>query len=99
MHRAAMTEGISHLHRCAPPDMTEKEAIRQAQMGDAAAFEYLYRSHNRRVYSICLRMIGNTAEAEELTQEAFLQVFRKINTFRATRHSRHGCTGCRSILC
>ena len=82
MQRAAMTEGTSHLHRCAPPDMTEKEAIGQAQMGDAAAFEYLYRSHNRRVYSICLRMIGNTAEAEELTQEAFLQVFRKINTFR-----------------
>jgi len=82
MPQTAMTEGTSHLHRCAPPDMTEKEAIGQAQMGDAAAFEYLYRSHNRRVYSLCLRMIGNTAEAEELTQEAFLQVFRKINTFR-----------------
>ena len=82
MPQTAMTEGISHLDRCAPPDMTEKEAIRQAQTGDAAAFEYLYRCHNRRVYSLCLRMIGNTAEAEELTQEAFLQVFRKIHTFR-----------------
>jgi RNA polymerase sigma-70 factor (ECF subfamily) len=82
MPQTAMTEGISHLDRCAQPDMTEKEAIRQAQTGDGAAFEYLYRSHSRRVYSLCLRMIGNTAEAEELTQEAFLQVFRKINTFR-----------------
>jgi RNA polymerase sigma-70 factor (ECF subfamily) len=38
--------------------------------------------HNRRVYSLCLRMVGNTAEAEDLTQEAFLQLFRKIQTFR-----------------
>lgn len=82
MQPTAMTEGNSHLPRCAPPDMTEKEAIRQAQAGDAAAFEFLYESHSRRVYSLCLRMIGNTAEAEELTQEAFLQVFRKIDTFR-----------------
>ena len=82
MPPTAMTEEISQLDRCAQPNMTEKEAIGQAQMGDAAAFEHLYRSHSRRVYSLCLRMIGNTAEAEELTQEAFLQVFRKIHTFR-----------------
>lgn len=82
MSQTAMTEGLSHLPRCAPPDMTEKEAIGKAQRGDAAAFEYLYRSHSRRVYSLCLRMVGNPAEAEELTQEAFLQVFRKIGTFR-----------------
>ena len=53
-----------------------------AQAGNAAAFERLYRLHNRRVYSLCLRMVGNTAEAEDLTQEAFLQLFRKIATFR-----------------
>jgi len=38
--------------------------------------------HERRVYSLCLRMTGNTAEAEDLAQEAFLQLFRKISTFR-----------------
>ena len=38
--------------------------------------------HSRRVYSLCLRMVSNTAEAEDLTQEAFLQLFRKIATFR-----------------
>ncbi len=38
--------------------------------------------HKRRVYSLCLRMTGNTAEAEDLAQEAFLQLFRKISTFR-----------------
>ena len=57
-------------------------SIRLAQQGDAAAFERLYRLHSRRVYSLCLRMVGNTAEAEDLTQEAFLQLFRKIATFR-----------------
>ena len=62
--------------------MPEAEAIRLAQQGDAAAFERLYRLHNRRVYSLCLRMVSNTAEAEDLTQEAFLQLFRKIATFR-----------------
>ncbi len=62
--------------------MSEAEAIRLAQQGDAAAFERLYRMHNRRVYSLCLRMLNNTAEAEDLTQEAFLQLFRKIATFR-----------------
>src|SRR5262249_60399284 len=65
-----------------PGEIPEAESIRLAQQGDAAAFERLYRLHNRRVYSLCLRMVGNTAEAEDLTQEAFLQLFRKISTFR-----------------
>jgi len=63
-------------------ELGEAEAIRRAQQGDAEAFERLYRLHNRRVYALCLRMLGNTAEAEDLTQEAFLQLFRKIGTFR-----------------
>lgn len=63
-------------------ELSERQAIRQAQQGDAGAFECLYRLHSRRVYSLCLRMVGNTAEAEDLTQEAFLQLFRKIATFR-----------------
>ncbi|MGA9882322.1 MAG: sigma-70 family RNA polymerase sigma factor [Candidatus Acidiferrales bacterium] len=63
-------------------DIPEPELIRLAQQGDAAAFEALYQMHNRRVYSLCLRMVGNTAEAEDLTQEAFLQLFRKVSTFR-----------------
>ncbi len=63
-------------------DIPEPDLIRLAQQGDAAAFEALYQLHNRRVYSLCLRMVGNTAEAEDLTQEAFLQLFRKISTFR-----------------
>ena len=61
---------------------SEAEAIEQAKSGSADAFELLYNIHKRRVYSLCLRMTGNTAEAEDLTQEVFLQVFRKIGTFR-----------------
>ena len=60
----------------------EAEAIARAQQGDAEAFQALYDKHRRRVYSLCLRMTANTAEAEDLTQEAFLQLFRKIGTFR-----------------
>ena len=61
---------------------TEAEAIERAKAGDAVAFEALYAMHKRRVYSLCLRMVSNTAEAEDLAQEAFLQLFRKIATFR-----------------
>jgi RNA polymerase sigma-70 factor, ECF subfamily len=62
--------------------ISEAEAIERAKQGDAGAFEFLYDLHKRRVYSLCLRMTGNTASAEDLTQEAFLQLFRKIGTFR-----------------
>jgi len=62
--------------------LSEAEAIERAKQGDAGAFEALYYLHKRRVYSLCLRMTANTAAAEDLTQEAFLQLFRKIGTFR-----------------
>jgi RNA polymerase sigma-70 factor, ECF subfamily len=65
-----------------PTGMSEAEAIQRAQQGDAHSFAALYSFHKRRVYSLCLRMTGNTAEAEDLTQEAFLQLYRKISTFR-----------------
>ena len=62
--------------------ITEAEAIEQAKQGHEAAFEVLYHLHKRRVYSLCLRMVSNPAQAEDLAQEAFLQLFRKISTFR-----------------
>lgn len=63
-------------------DWSERDAIRQAQQGDAIAFEHLYKKHCKHVYSVCLRMIKNPTEAEDLTQQAFVQLFRKIGTFR-----------------
>jgi RNA polymerase sigma-70 factor, ECF subfamily len=61
---------------------TETQLIARAQQGDEEAFAALFEAHKRRVYSLCLRMLGNPTEAEDLTQEAFLQLFRKIATFR-----------------
>src|ERR1700687_3239219 len=63
-------------------EWTEGEAIMRAQRGDPAAFECLYRAHSKDVYSLCSRMLKNTAAAEDLTQEVFLRLFRKIGTFR-----------------
>ena len=60
----------------------DKELIARAQQGDEQAFAALFELHKRRVYSLCLRMTGDAAEAEDLAQEAFLQLFRKISTFR-----------------
>jgi RNA polymerase sigma-70 factor, ECF subfamily len=58
------------------------DLVRRAQEGDADAFATLFHNHKARIYSVCLRMTSNTAEAEDLTQDAFLQVFRKLSTFR-----------------
>ena len=60
----------------------QDEVLVRAQAGDHQAFAQLYAVHKRRIYSLCLRMVGNAAEAEDLTQEAFLQLHRKIGTFR-----------------
>jgi RNA polymerase sigma-70 factor (ECF subfamily) len=60
----------------------EAEALTRAQAGDPHAFAQIYALHKRRIYSLCLRMVNNAAEAEDLTQEAFLQLHRKIATFR-----------------
>lgn len=60
----------------------DAEVLARAQAGDHQAFAQLYTLHKRRIYSLCLRMVGNVAEAEDLTQEAFLQLHRKIATFR-----------------
>ena len=65
----------------APPRQPD-EILARAQAGDHQAFAQLYALHKRRIYSLCLRMVNNVAEAEDLTQEAFLQLHRKIATFR-----------------
>jgi len=79
---AAGNGNLTDAKRLQGDKLTEAEAIERAKQGDAEAFEFLYNLHRRRVYSLCLRMTGNTASAEDLTQEAFLQLFRKIATFR-----------------
>jgi RNA polymerase sigma-70 factor (ECF subfamily) len=58
------------------------QLAQSAARGDMAAFEEIYQRHHRRVYSICLRMLQNAYEAEDLTQDVFIQLYRKIGSFR-----------------
>jgi RNA polymerase sigma-70 factor (ECF subfamily) len=58
------------------------ELARRVSLGDIPAFEELYQRHQRRVYSLCLRMTNNIPEAEDLTQEVFIHLFHKIGSFR-----------------
>ena len=64
------------------PRRSDHELARLAAEGDEGAFEELYRLHHRRVYGLCLRMTQNPVEAEDLTQEVFVLLFRKIGSFR-----------------
>lgn len=61
---------------------SDYELAQASARGNMAAFETLYERHHRRVYSLCLRMVANATEAEDLTQEVFVQLFRKIGSFR-----------------
>jgi RNA polymerase sigma-70 factor (ECF subfamily) len=82
LQRAASSPASSHQKQESLSKETEAEIVVLAQTGDAEAFEHLYRVHSRRVYALCFRMTRNPSLAEDLTQEAFLQVFRKIRSFR-----------------
>ena len=61
---------------------TDFELTQAASSGDMGAFEEIYQRHHRRVYSICLRMLQNAYEAEDLTQDVFIQLYRKVGSFR-----------------
>ena len=65
-----------------PREGSEDTLVQRAQRGNEQAFATLYQLHNKRVYSVCLRMTRDVAEAEDLVQEAFMQVFRNLNSFR-----------------
>jgi RNA polymerase sigma-70 factor (ECF subfamily) len=60
----------------------DADLVKRAQQGDSDAFATLFHTHKMRIYSLCLRMTNNAAEAEDLAQDAFLQVFRKLSSFR-----------------
>lgn len=58
------------------------DLARRAAEGDDAAFAEIYRRHFRRVYSLSLRMMNNPTEAEDMTQDVFTHLYRKIGSFR-----------------
>ena len=72
----------SMVSRTATSMPDEAALVARAQRGNARAFEALYRAHVDRVYGLCLRMTGNVGEAEDCTQEAFIQAWNKLDRFR-----------------
>ncbi|HEY0375775.1 MAG TPA: sigma-70 family RNA polymerase sigma factor [Pyrinomonadaceae bacterium] len=64
------------------PEANDYELAQRSAAGDLAAFEELYRRHFRRVFAIALRMTASPEEAEDLAQETFIQLFKKIGSFR-----------------
>ncbi len=61
---------------------SDLDLTQAAARGDMEAFETLYERYYRRVYSLCLRMVANVTEAEDLTQEVFIHLLRKLGSFR-----------------
>ena len=68
-------------------DSSDIELCKMAADGSLAAFEVIYQRYHRRTFSLTLRMTGSQTEAEDLTQEVFIQLFRKIGSFRGDRRS------------
>ena len=73
------TDGTNNV---ASNSISDYDLAQASAHGDMQAFETIYKRHHRRVYSLCLRMVANATEAEDLTQEVFIQLFRKIGSFR-----------------
>ena len=67
---------------CSWASRNTNDAVWRAQAGDQLAFSELYRQHKKRVLSICMWIVHDLSLAEDLTQEAFLQLHRKLATFR-----------------
>jgi RNA polymerase sigma-70 factor (ECF subfamily) len=65
----------------------ERSLVERCLSGDETAWEDLIRSHTRRVYGLCYRFTGTDAQAQDLTQEVFLRVYRTLKTFRAAEGS------------
>jgi RNA polymerase sigma-70 factor (ECF subfamily) len=79
---APVGENRAGWERVAPRDDDEARLIERLGRRDERAFNELVSDYGRRVFGLVLRMIGNQAEAEDLTQEVFVQVFKAIGTFR-----------------
>ena len=72
MNQNIATEAVSQDVNAAVRTATDLELVKRAQQGDSEAFATLFHAHKARIYSVCLRMTNNTAQAEDLTQDAFL---------------------------
>jgi len=73
---------LRYVAKTPPFTAVSEELVQNAQLGDTAALEEIYCLTSSRVYTQCLQLIRDPVEAEDLTQEVFLQVYRKIATYR-----------------
>jgi len=60
----------------------EKELIQRLARGDRSAFREMVETHKKKIYFLALDMVGNPADAEDVSQEVFLRVFRSFKTFK-----------------
>lgn len=81
---AAVREGDDLIKRTLDPDSS---LVSRCLRGDESAWEELVRLHTRKVYGLCYRFTGSGSEAQDLTQEVFLRVFRTVKTFRSAEGS------------
>ena len=65
----------------------DSSLVSRCLRGDETAWEDLVRLHTRKVYALCYRFTGSASEAQDLTQEVFLRVFRTVKSFRSTEGS------------
>lgn len=66
---------------------TDSSLVARCLRGDETAWEDLVRLHTRKVYALCYRFTGSGSEAQDLTQEVFLRVFRTVRSFRSDEGS------------
>ncbi|HXX16546.1 MAG TPA: sigma-70 family RNA polymerase sigma factor [Candidatus Eremiobacteraceae bacterium] len=64
----------------------DPQLVQRCLQGDGSAWEELVRRHSRRIFNVCYRFVGNRTEAEDISQEVFLRVYRTLGTYR----SAHG---------
>jgi len=65
------------------PNLRDLEQVRRFQAGDGSAFDCLVEAHQREVYRLAYRLLGNHADADDLAQETFLRIYRSLGRFRA----------------
>lgn len=82
LFESKLVEGAKEKSECVFEELDDLSLLRKAKNGDVEAFETIYRRHYKRVYNLCLRMLKDAVEAEDLTQDVFIQLYRKLDSFR-----------------
>jgi RNA polymerase sigma-70 factor, ECF subfamily len=84
LHQSQQVVSVAVVERTAEQELLER-LVAQCMLGDSAAWQQLVVSQHRRIYGICYRFTGSPTDAEDLTQEVFLKVYRNLESFDATK--------------